>query len=83
MQTILQVHSSMDESRAEQKRQKEGLAVTDTERPELGRWALGEFDLCLTAAATWPLFPSTNHILEKVVNQGSAQSTTFNLRLGK
>lgn len=43
MQTILQVHSSMDESRAEQKRQKKGLAVMDTERPELGMWALGEF----------------------------------------
>lgn len=44
MQTILQVHSSMDESRAEQKRQKEGLAVMmDMERPELGRWELGEF----------------------------------------
>lgn len=43
MQTILQVHSSMDESRAEQKRQKEGLAVMDMERPELGRWALGKF----------------------------------------
>lgn len=43
MQTILQVDSSMDEARAEQKRQKEGLAVMAVERPDLGRWALGEF----------------------------------------
>lgn len=43
MQTILQVDSSMDEARAEQKRQKEGLAVMAVGRPDLGRWALGEF----------------------------------------
>lgn len=43
MWTILQVHSSMDEARADQKRQKEGLAVMAVERPELGRRALSEF----------------------------------------
>lgn len=43
MQTILQVQSSMDEARAEQKRQKEDLAVMAVERPELGKWALGGF----------------------------------------
>lgn len=32
MQTILQMHSSMDEARAEQKRCKEGLAVMAVER---------------------------------------------------
>lgn len=42
MQTILQVHSRMDEARAEKRKQK-GLAVMTVERPELGRWALGEF----------------------------------------
>ena len=35
MQAVLQVHSSMDEVRAEQKRQREGLAVMLIERPEL------------------------------------------------
>lgn len=43
MQTILQVHSSMDEVRAEQKRQKESLAVMAVERSELGKWVLGGF----------------------------------------
>lgn len=34
---------------------------------------------CFTARLTWPLSPSMNHISEKVINQGSTHSVTFNL----